>query len=122
MRDYVAIQQKFSNWLDMKAKGHNFNRHLLSNPEFLSPCIEKELIDFAGLVDKDSNMDPREFDPTFFPPDVDYEKLAKEQRESWEAENKQSLSHAQIQQQTLQEKKKTILLERRYDRDAKDDK
>ena len=96
----------------MKAKGHSFNNQLLSNRDFHVPCIEKKLLDYAGLVDMGSNMDPRDFDPFYLPPDVDYEKLAKDQRETWESENKHS--QPQAQQQSLQEKKKTILLERMY--------
>lgn len=86
-RDVVAISQRFANWLQMKSQGHNFNQQLLSLREFRSPLMERRLIEYAGLSERGSNMDARDYDPEYLPREADYEKLAREQREAWEKEH-----------------------------------
>ena len=111
-RDAIAISQRFANWLQMKSQGHNFNQQLLSMREFRSPLIERRLVEYAGLLERGSNLDPRDFDPKYLPREADYEKLAKEQREAWERENPTAAPNNTTQNPATGAK--SILIEKSY--------
>lgn len=123
MRDYVAIQQKFANWLEMKrTQGHNFNQQLISLKEFHNPNVENRLMEFAGLDDVGSNLDPRDFDPYYLPRDANYEILSKEQRSSWEASQPSQSTASSTTTTSVQPEKsksKNITLERFYGQQQK---
>ena len=116
-RDAIAVSQRFANWLQMKTQGgHNFNQQLLSMREFRSPLMERRLIEYAGLRERGSNMDPRDYDPEYLPREEDYERLAKEQREAWEREH--PTASANNSSSAVGENKKSITLEKSYANDS----
>lgn len=77
--------------------------------EFRSPLMERRLIEYAGLKERGSNMDPRDYDPEYIPREADYERLAKEQREAWEKEHPTATNASAVN-----ENNKSITLEKSY--------
>ncbi|KAJ3163118.1 SAP30-binding protein [Geranomyces michiganensis] len=75
-----AIQAKISRWLELKASGMVFNDRLESTHAFRNPSITSKMIEYLGLDERGSNFSKEIYNPTGFPPEAYYDKIAERQR------------------------------------------
>jgi hypothetical protein len=70
-------QIKFKKWKSLMNQGLYFNDRLENTPAFRNPSIISKLIDFLGVDEFGTNLDPKVFDPKGFPPEAYYDRLSK---------------------------------------------
>ncbi|KAJ1840980.1 SAP30-binding protein [Coemansia sp. RSA 2703] len=75
----VALQQKFSQWYDLRLKGASFNETLMRNKTFRNPNIYRWLVDHLKLEECGSNLHEQGFDPAQLRRDFTPAALAEDQ-------------------------------------------
>ncbi|KAJ3091515.1 hypothetical protein HK102_000261 [Quaeritorhiza haematococci] len=80
-----ALQDKITNFMELKASGTHFNAQLLRTHGFRNPSIMSKLIEFLDLDEYGTNFDKVMFNPRGFPAEAYFEELAKAQRLKAEA-------------------------------------